>query len=293
MTHDDTLDVSNITVAAHDSSSLHNISTDTDTSAHDQDRLDHSLNDSVQSLTKGGKPTIDFTSSMKLHSDHIFKVLKTDKTSPFDGGHASGTWRAISTKYPAMIGIKSEKAYSDGTVEFLLLRPSRLNKDGSGPFEFTKTEFPARWSNQDIVNNTLRVYAFPDSLTINKTSRNNKSSSSSETKAIEMTGIVDKVNIIVIVKRTITIHEQKDDSSEARQKEAIKKLDKTDPNLKANIASIRSLYPPKTDKVITAINDEIITAYPIHAGSKNEDEPDDKASMAAARGEAYAGPKSK
>ena len=210
ITHDDTLDVSDITVAANDSSSLHNISTDTDTSAHDQDRLNHSFNESVPSLTKGGKPTIDLTSSMKLHSDHILKVLKTDKTSPFDGGHASGTWRAISNKYPARIGIKSEKAYLDGTVEISLLRP----KSG---FVFTKTEFPARWSNQDIVNNTLRVYAFPDSFTINKTSRNNKSSSSSETKAIEMTGIVDKVNIKVIIKRTITISEETDEASKKNE----------------------------------------------------------------------------
>ena len=59
------------------------------------------------------------------------------------------------------------------------------------------------------------------------------------------------------------------------------------------IAKINQTYPSTKIKKITAINDEIITAYPIHAGSKNEDEPDDEASMAAARGEAYPGPKSK
>jgi hypothetical protein len=303
--HDDSLNVSDITVAPHDSSSLHNISADTDTSAHDQDRLDHSFNNSVQSIAKGGKPTIDLTSSMKLHSDHIFKVLKTDKTSPFDGGHASGTWKTISDKYPKMIQIKNTKTYPDGTVEFSLLRPSRLSKDGLRPFEFTKTEFPASWSNQDIVNNTLRVYAFPDSFYINQSNRNNKSSNSSETKTIEITGIVDGVNIKVIVKRTITTSEETDEASKkarndliAQAREKIKLDEKNNAlnqkEINNEIARINRTYPSTKIKKITAINDEIITAYPIHAGSKNEDESiDDEASLAAARGAAYSGPKSK
>ncbi len=233
-------------------------SLDTNTSNHDQERLDRSVNRSMI-LPDQKKATFDISSSTKLHINHVAKVMKTNKPNPFDGGHVSGTWKAVTNLYPKMLQIESEHRYSDNTVEFSLLRPSK-------GFRFTKTEFPATWSVVDITNNVLQVYAFPESFTVNNTNRNNETTSSSVAKVIDMTGTVDGVTLKVIVKRTITFaSKQGSTSKEDKNREIAQVRQEAGPNMKQKITDITKKYAKNsTIKVITAINDEIMTAYPWH-----------------------------